>query len=517
MTSIKFAGIDGQASPGGLMDAKVSEGLPPQAGASAAPVMERAPLTHSEKRIIAISMMVPVFLGSVDQSIMATSLPTIGRALNDVHNLPWLVTAYLIAATALTPLYGKFADIHGRRAALLIALGIYMCGCIVSATSGTMLMLIFGRLVQGCGGGGLTAIAQMILGDIASPKDRAKYYAFFSIAFTTAGGCGPLLGGWICDHLVWWMIFLWSFPLSILAVVLALTMLRRLPRYDRPHRLDLLGALLIIASSSSFMLALNLGGVRYPWFSSPVIALLVCSLAIGGGFVVRLLTAQEPLIPIAVLADRSARLAMIGHSFGWGAIFCLNIFLPMYLQSALGWSATSSGASVMILMVTLNATAGLSSPLIGHVKRYKLLPNVLQVLSIVSILALAYFADGLTPLRLQIILFLIGVGWGPTAPLTQVMLQNTVALHHLGSAIGTMNFVRTLVSTILVAVLGAVVLAHVSAGGADTLASHVLDGVSVATFTHVFIGVACVMAIAFIAMLVIEEKPLEATMPAARR
>jgi Major Facilitator Superfamily len=160
------------------MDAKVSEGLPPQAGASAAPLMERAPLTHSEKRIIAISMMVPVFLGSVDQSIMATSLPTIGRALNDVHNLPWLVTAYLIAATALTPLYGKFADIHGRRAALLIALGIYMCGCIVSATSGTMLMLIFGRLVQGCGGGGLTAIAQMILGDIASPKDRAKYYAF---------------------------------------------------------------------------------------------------------------------------------------------------------------------------------------------------------------------------------------------------------------------------------------------------------------------------------------------------
>ncbi len=115
------------------MDAKVSEGLQPlSAGASIAPVTERAPLTHSEKRIIAMSMMVPVFLGSVDQSIMATSLPTIGRALNDVHNLPWLVTAYLIAATALTPLYGKFADIHGRRGALLIALSIYMCGCILS-------------------------------------------------------------------------------------------------------------------------------------------------------------------------------------------------------------------------------------------------------------------------------------------------------------------------------------------------------------------------------------------------
>jgi MFS family permease len=463
-------------------------------------------------------MMVPVFLGSVDQSIMATSLPTIGRALNDVHNLPWLVTAYLIAATALTPLYGKFADIHGRRAALLIALSIYMCGCIVSATSGTMLMLIFGRLVQGCGGGGLTAIGQMILGDIASPKDRAKYYAFFSIAFTTAGGCGPLLGGWICDHLVWWMIFLWSFPLSILAVALALTILRRLPRYDRPHQLDFLGALLVIASSSSFMLALNLGGVRYPWFSSPIIALLACALVVGGGFVARLLTAHEPLIPIAVLADPSARLAMAGHSFGWGSILALNIFLPMYLQSALGWSATASGASVMILMVTLNATAGLSSPLIGYVKRYKVLPNIFQVLAIVSILALAYSASDMTPLRLQIILFLIGVGWGPTAPLTQVMLQNSVALHHLGSAIGTMNFARTLMSTILVAVFGACVLANVPADEtANSLSSRLLDGASVLTFTHVFVAIACTMTIAFIAMLLIKEKPLETNIPAPQR
>jgi MFS family permease len=502
------------------MDAKVSEGFHPPQGiaASVAPPVERAPLTHAEKRIIAISMMVPVFLGSVDQSIMATSLPTIGRALNDVHNLPWLVTAYLIAATALTPLYGKFADIHGRRAALLIALSIYMLGCIVSATSGTMLMLIFGRLIQGCGGGGLTAIGQMILGDIASPKERAKYYAFFSIAFTSAGGCGPLLGGWICDHLVWWMIFLWSFPLSILAVVLALTILRRLPRHDRPHQLDFLGALLVIASSSSFMLALNLGGVRYSWFSSPVIALLACALVVGGGFVARLLTAKEPLIPIAVLVDPSARLAMLGHSFGWGSIMCLNIFLPMYLQSALGWSATASGASVMILMVTLNATAGFSSPLIGAVNRYKLLPNIFQILSIVSILALAYSASGMTALRLQIILFLIGVGWGPTAPLTQVMLQNTVALHHLGSAIGTMNFARTLMSTILVAVFGAFVLANVPADGpAGSLSSRMLDGASITTFTHVFIGIACTMTVAFIAMLMIEEKPLGEAMPAPRR
>src|SRR6202047_4032445 len=138
------------------MDAKATEpGIAP---------VDAEPLSHQEKRLIVISMMLPVFLGSVDQSILASSLPTIGRALGDVHDLPWLITAFLIASTAVTPLYGKFADIHGRRASLLIALGIYMTGSLISASSSSMLMLICGRIVQGCGGGGLISTATMILG-----------------------------------------------------------------------------------------------------------------------------------------------------------------------------------------------------------------------------------------------------------------------------------------------------------------------------------------------------------------
>ncbi len=153
--------------------------------------------------------------------------------------------------------------------------------------------------------------------------------------------------------------------MCIVAVVIALTMLRRLPRRERPHRLDFVGAVLVMTASSSFMLALNLGGVRYPWLSSPVLALLLCALVLGAGFVVRLLTADEPLIPIAILADPAARLTIAAHSFGWGAIISLNVLLPMYLQSALGWSATSSGLSLMILMATLNSSAGLSSQVLG--------------------------------------------------------------------------------------------------------------------------------------------------------
>ena len=477
-----------------------------QASAPADP----APLTHQQKRLIVICMMLPVFLGSVDQSILASALPTIGRSLGDVHNLPWLITAFLIAATAFTPLYGKFADIHGRRAAMLIGLGVYMTGSLICAASPNMLMLICGRVVQGCGAGGLTATANMILGDVAAPKDRGRYYTYFSIAFTTAGGCGPALGGWIADHLHWQVIFLWNFPLCVLAVVLTLTMLRRLPRHEQPHRLDFLGAVLVIAASSSFMLALNLGGVRYPWLSSPVLALLGCALFLGAAFVVRLLTAVEPLIPIAVLSDPAAQLTIAAHSFGWGAIICLNIFLPMYLQSALGWSATSSGLSLMILMVTLNMSAGISSQLLGRVRRYKLLPIAFLCLGVGAVVALAWSADTMSSTKFEIILFLIGVGFGPTAPLTQVALQNTVSIRDLGAAIGAMNFARTLMGTILIAIFGAVVLAAAPVGApAGTLSQRMLGATSVSTFSAVFLAIAVTLAVAFLAVVLLEEKPLE--------
>lgn len=493
-----------------------AEGVIADAAPAAATARPAEPLSHRERRVIVTSMMLPVFIGSVDQSILASSLPTIGRALGNVHDLPWLITGFLIAATALTPLYGKFADIHGRRVTLLIALGVYMTGSLISASSSSMLMLICGRIVQGCGSGGLVTSAQMVLGDIAAPKDRAKYYAYFSVAFTSAGGVGPALGGWICDHLYWWVIFLWNVPLCLIAVALSLTVLRRLPRYERPHRLDFIGAILIMAASSSFMLALNLGGVRYPWLSLPVIALATCAVLLGSAFVVRLLTALEPLIPISILSDPAARLAILANCFGWGSIVGLNIFLPMYLQTVLGWSATDSGLSLVILMVTLNASAGLSSQIIGRVRRYKALPTACMVLAIAAVIGLGLSVSAMTPLKFQVILFLIGIGFGPTAPLTQVALQNTVASRHLGTAVGAMNFGRTLMGTILVAVFGAIILAGLPEHGPVNGGAGVLSETSASTFAEVFFAMAATLSIALLAVIRLEEKPLLETMPGTR-
>lgn len=512
------ADLSGRIGPPGgqAVAGTISHELAPAEAAPAetvAPHAEPKSLTDRERRIIVMTMMMPVFLGSIDQSILASSLPTIGRVFGNVHDLPWVITSYLIASAALTPLYGKYADIHGRRASLMIALGIYMTGSLISATSVSIWMLIFGRLVQGCGGGGLVTTSQMVLGDIASPKDRAKYYAYFSIAFTSAGACGPALGGWISQHLHWSLIFLWKFPFCIVAGSLAFIVLRRLPRYDRPHRFDVIGAILVMTASSAFMLALNLGGVTFPWLSAPIFALMAGALVLGIGFVVRLLTAVEPLIPIAVLSDPAAQLATIAHCCGWGSLIGLNIFLPMYLQSVLGWTPTDSGLSLIVLMVTLNATAGLSSQIVGRVKHYKALPVVFLFVAIGATLALAFSTASMTWLKLEILLFLVGIGFGPTAPLTQVALQNTVAVKHLGSAIGTMSFCRTLMGTILVAIYGAIVLAGAPAGSGT---GHLLPGASAFTFRIVFMGTSATLAITLLAMMLLEEKPLQASMPASR-
>jgi MFS family permease len=505
---------DSRSSAAGTNEALTGDAAIARRPSPVAPAIAADPLalSHRDKRLIAISMMLPVFLGSVDQSVLASALPTIGRDLGQVHNLPWLVTAFLIASTALTPLYGKFADLHGRRAAMLIGVSIYIVGSLLCAASPNMLTLICGRVVQGCGAGGLVVTANMVLGDIAAPKERGRYYTYFSLAFMTAGGSGPALGGFIAEHLHWPMIFLWNLPLTALAILVALTVLRRLPRRERHHRLDVAGAVLVIAASSAFMLALNLGGIRYPWASLPIVGLLVAAVVLGVGFVARLRTAIEPLIPIAVLADPAARLAIAAHSFGWGAIISLNIFLPMYLQSALGWSPSAAGLSLVILMVTLNSTAGLSSQLLGRVRRYKLLPLCFLFVGVDAVVALAVSAESMTTLRFEIILLLIGIGFGPTAPLTQVALQNTVPVRDLGAALGTMNFTRTLIATIMIAVFGAVVLAHAPVGAArGTLSHDFLGSASMATFAIVFLAIAATLLLSFLALVRLEEKPLADT------
>jgi EmrB/QacA subfamily drug resistance transporter len=459
-------------------------------------------LSHRDARLIVLGMMLPVFMGSLDSTILATALPAIGRDLGHVSDLPWLITTYLIAATASTPLYGKISDIRGRRFTTLIAISAYMAGSLICALPPSMAVLILGRVIHGLGGGGLTSTGMVVLGDVAAPKERARYYAYFSIVYTTAGACGPALGGFLSDHLHWTAIFWFNIPLGVTALLFSTSVLRRLPRYDRPHRLDILGAVLIVMASIAFMLGVTSGGVRYPWTSSAILGLFAFSALTGALFVIRLLTAPEPLIPIAILKDRIARCAIAANSFGWGGIIGLNIFLPIYLQWVLGMSATAAGLSLMVLMATLNASAGFSAQLLVRHQRYKIVPVIGLALAIVSVATLALEVEGLAAWKFELLIAVLGVGFGPIAPLSTTALQNTVALHQFGTAIGTMNFTRSLYATVLVSVFGALVNAAATQGPALN-AGHL----EVSGFQLIFAAAAVSLTLAFIAVVLLEEKP----------
>jgi EmrB/QacA subfamily drug resistance transporter len=459
-------------------------------------------LSHKETQLVIWGMLLPVFMSSLDQTILASALPTIGRDLGDVHGLPWLVTAFLIASTAVTPLYGKISDIHGRRLTVMIALSVYMLGSVVCLAAPDMLTLICGRVLHGLGGGGMASMGMVVLGDLAAPRDRGKYYAYFSATYTTAGACGPALGGFIAQNLHWKMIFALNMAMGVVAIFLTYSLLRRLPRHERYHRLDVLGAVLIMAASIAFMLALSLGGVSYGWASPQILGLAAAAAVIGAGFVTRLMTAPEPLIPLSILRDPVSRCALTMNSFGWGSIVGLNIFLPMYLQSVIGLSPTNAGLSLMVLMVTVNSSAGVAGQFYGRMTHYKLIPLGGLMLAIASVVTLAVTADRLSVLEFEILLALIGIGFGPVPPICSIALQNATATHQFGIAVGTMNFSRSLYSTMLIAAFGAIVLTGVPAGAA--LGAGAVDG-----FRRVFFAAAASLTISFLGLVLLEERPLK--------
>lgn len=471
-------------------------------------------LTHRQTLVIVFGMLLPIFMGSLDQTILATALPTIGRDLGDTYNLPWLITAYLLAATATIPLYGKVADIRGRAFALHIAIAAHLAGSLICALAPSIGILIFGRSLQGIGGGGLASLGMVVLGDVATPRERGRYYSYFAVVYTTAGACGPALGGFLADHLHWSAIFWLNIPLGLAAFWITSVLLRGLPRHERPHRLDVIGAALIVAASVSFMLALNLGGIRFAWTSLPILAL--CGSALAGSilFVARLITAPEPLIPVAILREAVVRHAIVANGFGWGSIVALNIFLPSYLQSALGLSPTDAGLALMLIMMTLNISAGLAGQVLCRVTHYKALPMAGLVLTIAALLRLAWRADGIELWEFEILLVLIGAGFGPLPSLTQVAVQNVVPRHQLGTTLGAMNFCRNLAGTIMVAAFGAIVVAGAaSLGEASTaLTSSWQHGSSAAAqiFARVFYADAGCVCVALIAVVLLAENPLDA-------
>ncbi len=237
------------------------------------------PLTQDEVRSILMSLMLPMFLAALDQTIVATALPTIGRQFQDVSSLSWVITAYLLASTAVAPVFGTLSDIYGRRATIIASLSLFIAGSVLCAMAPSLPILILGRGLQGLGGGGILPIVQTIISDVVSPRERGQYQAYFSGVWVAAGIGGPVLGGVFAEHLHGSMIFWINVPLALAALAMLLPKMGKLPVFHRRREVDWLGGVMLMAAAVVFMLVLTWGGNHYLWLSPTILAMLLPKMA----------------------------------------------------------------------------------------------------------------------------------------------------------------------------------------------------------------------------------------------
>src|SRR5437763_9017739 len=258
--------------------------------------LPRPPLTRSEVRTILMSLMLTMFLAALDQTIVATALPTIGGQFHDVSNLSWVITAYLLASTAVAPVFGTLSDIYGRRAMIITALSLFIAGSILCALAPNMPVLIAARGLQGLGGGGIMPIVQTVISDLVTPRERGQYQAYFSGVWVAAGVGGPVLGGVFAEHLHWSMIFWINVKLGLGSLELLLPRMGKMQVFHRRRKVDWLGSVLLMASAVVFMLVLTWGGNRYAWASPAITAMIGSGVALALAFVWHARRPAEPVL-----------------------------------------------------------------------------------------------------------------------------------------------------------------------------------------------------------------------------
>ena len=485
----------------------------PKAQAAAKPAAksgEPRTLTHPEIRTIMFGIMMAMFLGALDQTIVATALPTIGRRFGNLDNLSWVVTAYLLTATAVTPLYGKLSDIHGRRTMMLAAIGIFIAGSIACALAPSMIALVYGRALQGIGGGGLLALAQTIIADIVSPRERGRYQGYIGAVFALSSVGGPVLGGFLTEHLDWSLIFWINLPLGLAALGMTSSVLRRVPFHPRKHALDVVGAVLMMGAAVSMLLALSWGGRRFDWISAQTGMLLGGSALLWGLFAWRLVSTREPFLPLTVLANPVVRCATLAGACSMGTLVGMTIFVPLYFEVVLHMSASQSGLALIPLMGATVVLSTITGRAMMHVTHYKRMPLIGLNLSILALAALSIWPQGMPVALVLVLLTVVGCGIGTLFPVSTVCMQNAVPRTQMGIATGAANFFRSLFSSLVVAVLGAIVLGGLGglSGSIEMLARTASADELAHAFRFVFMAGALVLAFAVAFIVAMEEMPL---------
>jgi EmrB/QacA subfamily drug resistance transporter len=482
-----------------------------RAVADAPTLAPRAPLTQSEVRTILMSLLLTMFLAALDQTIVATALPTIGRQFHDVSNLSWVITAYLLASTAVAPVFGTLSDIYGRRVMIIVSLSLFVAGSVLCGLAPSMTVLIFARGLQGLGGGGIMPVVQTVISDVVSPRERGQYQAYFSAVWMFAGLCGPVLGGIFADHLHWSMIFWINVPLAAGALALLLPNMGKIPVNHRFRKVDWLGGVLLMASAVIFMLVLTWGGTRYRWLSPTILAMVGAAVVLGLAFVRQAEQAEEPFLPLSLISGRVVPYGLITSGCALGAMIGLTVHLPLYYEVVYHLSASEAGLGLIPLAAISTLGAAIAGRTMAKVTHYKRVAIAGAIIATLAGVAMTLSTPTLPVLLVMLATF--GIGLGTVFPITVVALQNAVPRLQVGTITGAMNFFRAMMSSFAVAAFSTILLIALGSdislvGETGGLVGSLAPADMVGAFRYVFGAATVMLAIAAISMIAMEERPL---------
>jgi EmrB/QacA subfamily drug resistance transporter len=444
----------------------------------------------------------------LDQTILATALPVIARRLGRVSDVSWVVSAYVVAAAATTPLWGKLGDRHGRKRLLEVALVVFVGASALCGMAQDITELVVLRALQGTAAGGLMTLAMASVGDLVAPRERGRYQGYIAAAFAVATIVGPLIGGLLVEHVSWRAVFYVNLPLGLVALA-ALRLHLPAPDVDPPRgRLDVVGAGLLAGATAGLMLTCIWGGGRYAWGSAPIVALIATTLGLSVLLVLRERGAADAIVPLALLRTRVVAVASAGLFLATAALFAITVFVPLFLQTTTGATPTEAGLLLVPAMLGITVSTTLSGRSIGRTGRYKRFPLTGLALMSAALALLAAFATHPSQVATGIGLAVFGLGFGMVTQILVVAVQNSVERRELGIATATTAFFRGLGGAIGAAALGAVFAgqAGIYAGSAagHTLRSQVIDGVQA-----VFLVAAPLAALALAIVLLLPETPLK--------